>query len=145
MIFGSVNQLNRSTIMFIPMLQAGGNPLYTFAMIALIIVIFYFFLLRPQMKRQKELRKFQEGLSKGDRVVVAGGIFGKVAEVRDDSVIVEIDNDTKVRVLKNSVYRDAGDVAPPPHCGEVVPALRTLRACGAASRFGEEEYRRGIG
>ena len=92
--------------MFIPMLQAGGNPLYTFAMIALIIVIFYFFLLRPQMKRQKELRKFQEGLSKGDKVVVAGGIF--------DSVIVEIDNDTKVRVLKNSVYRDAGDVATPP-------------------------------
>ena len=47
-------------------------------------------------------------------MVVAGGIFGKVAEVRDDSVIVEIDNDTKVRVLKNSVYRDAGDVATPP-------------------------------
>ena len=79
-------------------------------MIALIIVVFYFFMIRPQMKRQKELKKFQESLQKGDRVLVAGGIFGKVAEIKDDSILVEIDNNTTVRVLKNSVFRDGSDI-----------------------------------
>ena len=79
-------------------------------MIALIIVVFYFFMIRPQMKRQKELKKFQEALQKGDRVLVAGGIFGKVAEIKDDSILVEIDNNTTVRVLKNSVFRDGTDM-----------------------------------
>jgi len=93
---------------------AGGSALPSFAMLLLIVVVFYFFMIRPQMKRQKELRKFQESLSKGDRVVVAGGIFAKVVEVRSDSVEVEIGNGTTIRVLKNSVYRDAGDVATQP-------------------------------
>ncbi len=79
-------------------------------MVALFAVI-YFFMIRPQMKRQKEVRKFQEGLQKGDNVLVAGGIFGKIHEVRGDSVIVEIDSNTKIRVLKSSVYRDAQDAA----------------------------------
>lgn len=79
-------------------------------MLILIIVIFYFFMIRPQMKRQKELRKFQDSLSKGDRVLVAGGIFGKVYDVKEESIDVEISNNVRIRVLKNSVYRDASDV-----------------------------------
>ncbi len=79
-------------------------------MIVLIIIVFYFFMIRPQMRRQKELRKFQESLQKGDRVLVAGGIFGKVVEVKEDAILVEIDNNTTIRVLKNSVYRDGSDM-----------------------------------
>lgn len=90
--------------------QGGGSPWMSIAMIALIIVIFYFFMIKPQMKRQKELRKFQESLKKGDRVLVAGGIFGTVEELRDDSIVVTIAHDTTIRVLKTSVYRDATDV-----------------------------------
>ena len=86
------------------------SPWMSIAMIALIIVVFYFFMIRPQMKRQKELKKFQESLQRGDRVLVAGGIFGKVAEIKDDSILVEIDNNTTVRVLKNSVFRDGSDI-----------------------------------
>lgn len=90
--------------------QAGGSPWMSIIMIALIIVVFYFFMIRPQMKRQKELKQFQESLKKGDRVLVAGGIFGTVEELKDDSIIVTIAHDTTIRVLKNSVYRDATDV-----------------------------------
>ena len=54
-----------------------------FLMLGLILVVFYFFLMRPQIKRQKELRKFQSSLKRGDRVMVAGGIYGKVAEVAE--------------------------------------------------------------
>lgn len=86
------------------------SPWMSIAMIALIIVVFYLFMIRPQMKRQKDLKKFQEALQKGDRVLVAGGIFGKVAEIKDDSILVEIDNNTTVRVLKNSVFRDGTDM-----------------------------------
>lgn len=84
----------------------------TVAMIVLIIAVFYLFMIRPQMKRQKELRQFQESLKKGDRVLVAGGIFGKVDEIKEDAILVEIAHDTVIRVLKNSVYRDATDITP---------------------------------
>ena len=90
--------------------QAGGSPWMSIIMIALIIVVFYFFMIRPQMKRQKELKQFQESLKKGDRVLVAGGIFGTVEELKDDSIVVTIAHNTTIRVLKNSVYRDATDV-----------------------------------
>lgn len=89
---------------------AAQSPWMSIVMIVLIIVVFYFFMIRPQMRRQKELRKFQESLQKGDRVLVAGGIFGKVVEVKEDAILVEIDNNTTIRVLKNSVYRDGSDM-----------------------------------
>ncbi len=91
---------------------AAGSPWMTVAMIVLIIAVFYLFMIRPQMKRQKELRQFQESLKKGDRVLVAGGIFGKVDEIKEDAILVEIAHDTVIRVLKNSVYRDATDITP---------------------------------
>jgi preprotein translocase subunit YajC len=76
-----------------------------------IIVIFYFFMIRPQQKRQKDLRKQREAMGKGDTVVTAGGIFGKIREVRDDSFMIEIDQNVKIRVDKNSVYPSAADAA----------------------------------
>jgi preprotein translocase subunit YajC len=67
-------------------------------------------MIRPQMKRQKELRKFQESLAKGDKVIVAGGIMGKVFDVKEDHIIVEIDDNTRIRVVKSSVLRDSSDL-----------------------------------
>jgi len=71
---------------------AGGmsQGMMQFLMLGLILVVFYFFLMRPQIKRQKELRKFQSSLKRGDRVMVAGGIYGKVAEVAETYIMVEI-------------------------------------------------------
>lgn len=92
-------------------LQAGeGSPYMSFLMIGLIIVVFYMFMIRPQMKRQKELRKFQEELQKGDKVIVAGGVFGKIADIKEDHLVVEISENVKIRVVKSTVLRDPSDL-----------------------------------
>ena len=88
----------------------GTNPYMTFVMLGLIVVVFYFFMIRPQMKRQKELRKFQEALSKGDKVIIAGGIFGKVFDVKDDHIVVEVSDDVRIKVVKSTVLRDSSDL-----------------------------------
>lgn len=92
-------------------LQAGQtSPYMSFIMLALIIVVFYMFMIRPQMKRQKELRKFQEALQKGDKVIVAGGVFGKVADIKDDHISVEISDNVRIKVIKSTVLRDSSDL-----------------------------------
>jgi preprotein translocase subunit YajC len=99
-----------SNLLFVVLQQTGSNPYATFLPLVLIIVVFYFFMIRPQMKRQKELRKFQESLSKGDKVLVAGGIMGKVFDVKEDHVVVEVDDNVRLRVVKSSVLRDSSDL-----------------------------------
>lgn len=77
----------------------------------LIIVVFYFFMIRPQMKRQKELRKYREALKKGDKVITTGGIYGKVVDVKDAHVVVEIADNVKVKMDKSAIVMDMTDVA----------------------------------
>ena len=88
------------------------NPLMTFLPLILIIVIFYFFMIRPQVKRQKETRKFRESLAKGDKVVTTGGIYGKIAEVKDTYIVLEIAKDVLIKVDKNGIVKDMSDVQP---------------------------------
>jgi len=76
----------------------------------LVFVVFYFFMIRPQMKKQKELTNFRSAISKGDKVITTGGIYGKVLDVTENIVTIEIANDVKVRVDKNAVLRDPSDV-----------------------------------
>ena len=67
-------------------------------------------MIRPQMKRQKELKKFQESIAKGDKVIIAGGIFGKVFEVSGEHAVVEISENVRVKVVKSTVLRDQSDL-----------------------------------
>ncbi len=83
-------------------------------MIVALIVVFYFFMIRPQQKRQKEIRKFREAITKGDRVVTAGGILGKVVSVGDKTFRIEISKGVDIEIDKNSVYPSAPDVASDP-------------------------------
>jgi len=69
----------------------------------LIIVVFYFFMIRPQMKKQKELKKFREGLSVGDKVVTIGGVHGKILEIADTTVLISCESSTKLRLEKSAV------------------------------------------
>lgn len=94
-----------------PQAAQGGNPIMQFAPFVLIIVVFYFFMIRPQMKRQKELRKYRESLKKGDKVITNGGIYGKIAEVKDAFVVVEIADNVKVKMDKSAIVMDMTDVA----------------------------------
>lgn len=79
-------------------------------MMALIIAVMYFFMIRPQQKKQKELQNFRNSLTKGDKIVTIGGIYGTVAEVKDQYLLVEVDNNVKIRVDKSSVVKDASDI-----------------------------------
>lgn len=87
-----------------------SNPLMTFLPLILIIVVFYFFMIRPQVKRQKDLRNFRESLKKGDNVVTTGGIYGKITEIKEKAVILQVDEGVKLRVDKAAVVKDMTDI-----------------------------------
>src|SRR5674476_956354 len=87
-----------------------SNPLMTFLPLILVFVVFYFFMIRPQMKKQKEMTTFRSAISRGDKVITTGGIYGKVIDVTYNILTIEIANDVKVRVDKNAVLRDPSDI-----------------------------------
>lgn len=89
--------------------QPAGGGWSMWVMLILIIVVMWFFMIRPQRKQQKELQKFRDGLQKGDKIVTIGGICGTVAEIKDKTLLIEVDNDVKIRVHKNSVVKDFSD------------------------------------
>ena len=88
-----------------PAAQQGGG-LSMWIMLALIFVVMWFFMIRPQRKQQKELQNFRDSLKKGDKVVTIGGIYGTVDEIKPDSVLIIVDKDVKIRVSKNALVKD---------------------------------------
>jgi preprotein translocase subunit YajC len=66
----------------------------------------WFFMIRPQRKQQKELQNFRDSLKKGDKVVTVGGIYGTVDEIKDNSVLIVVDKDVKIRVSKQALVKD---------------------------------------
>jgi preprotein translocase subunit YajC len=80
-------------------------------MIVLIFVVFYFFMIRPQSKRQKEIKKFQDSLQNGKNVVTSGGIYGKIKEVKENTVIIEVADGVRIKVNKNMVFDSPEDAA----------------------------------
>jgi preprotein translocase subunit YajC len=81
----------------------GGAAAFDWILIIGMMVIFYFFLIRPQNKRAKEHRELVSALSKGDEVVTSGGILGKVTKVSDEYVTIEIANQLEIKLQKGSV------------------------------------------
>lgn len=88
--------------------QSGGGW-QTLIMFGLVAVVFWFFMIRPQMRKQKELKKFREGLQKGDKVVTVGGIHGKVLEIQDNTVLIATEGSGKLRVETSAVSMNAED------------------------------------
>ena len=80
-----------------------GSALTSFVPMLLILLVFYFLLLRPQMKKQKELSNMVSALKSGDKVVAAGGIVGTIVKIEDDMVHLEISKDNVIKVLKQSI------------------------------------------
>ncbi len=78
-------------------------------MMILIFVVFYFFMIRPQTKKQKELQAQRDAMKKGDKVVTAGGIYGEIKEVQETTFIITIAKDVTIKVSKDSVFADAAD------------------------------------
>ena len=89
---------------------AGGSMVTTLIMFGLIFFIFYFMILRPQQKRQKERQRLLSEMKKGDKIITAGGIHGKIAGIKDNTVILEVDTDTKIEFEKSAILSDASQV-----------------------------------
>lgn len=89
--------------------QTGGNWSFIIMMV-LIFVVMWFFMIRPQQKRQKELNNFRNALQPGQKVVTAGGIYGKIKEVKDTYVLIEVDNNVHIRIDKNMIMKDPTDL-----------------------------------
>ncbi|AYL96961.1 preprotein translocase subunit YajC [Mucilaginibacter celer] len=89
------------------LLQAGGLGQYgQLVPMVLIIVVFYFFMIRPQVKKQKDQKKYVEELKKGDRVITNAGIHGRIIDVNDNTFLVEVDNG-KIRFDKSAISLEA--------------------------------------
>lgn len=95
-------------ILMAPQGGGQGNALTQIIPLVLIIVVFYFFMIRPQVKKAKEQKKYIEALKKGDKILTIGGIYGKIVEMRDDqTVIMEVEDGTKMKISKNAISQDA--------------------------------------
>ena len=90
---------------------AGGNGwMTTLIFFGLFFAIIYFTMIAPQQKKQKKLNAFRDGLGNGDKVMTAGGIYGRIREVKDSTVILEIADGVRIKIDKNSIYQSMQDV-----------------------------------
>lgn len=87
---------------------AAGAPSMLMQLVpfVLIIVVFYFFMIRPQMKKQKELKNFRDSLQKGQKIVTNGGIYGKITDIQETTVSIEIAENVRVKIDKAAVIID---------------------------------------
>lgn len=89
------------------LLQTGGGNLSFIIMMVAIFAIMYFFMIRPQNKKQKQIMNFRKNLQIGQAVVTAGGIYGKIKELEESIVVLEIAPNVKIRIDRNSIFADA--------------------------------------
>ena len=93
-----------TTILLQQAADGGTGGMMNLLFIVGIIVVFYFFMIRPQQKKQKEIRKAREAMQAGDKVVTAGGIYGKIKEVKETTLLIEISQGVVIKIEKGSVY-----------------------------------------
>ena len=105
--------MNNFMLIFLMPSTPDQSPIPSFVFLLLIIVVFYFFMIRPQMKKQKDLKTYRGGLSKGDKVVTTGGIYGKLTDIKDQTVTVEIADNVRIKIDKNAILKDNSDIAQP--------------------------------
>ncbi|HOP43351.1 MAG: preprotein translocase subunit YajC [Flavobacteriales bacterium] len=90
-----------------PLQAQQQNPASFWIMMGLLMVVFYFFMIRPQQKKAKDARKFRESLQKGSKVITIGGIHGKVVELAEKTVLLEVDSGTKLRIERSAISMDS--------------------------------------
>ncbi|GAB3827158.1 preprotein translocase subunit YajC [Hymenobacter jeollabukensis] len=89
---------------------SGSNSPLQYAFPLLLLGVFYFFMIRPQQKRSAEAKKLREGLSKGSQVVTIGGLHGRVVELSEDKVTLEVDKGTRLTFDRTAIARQLGGV-----------------------------------
>jgi len=86
---------------------AGGGGMMNIAFLGLMFVVFYFFMIRPQMKKQKDQIKFKEGIAKGDKIVTLGGLHAKITSINDDNTVMIDCEGTKLKLDKSAISMEA--------------------------------------
>ena len=96
-------------LLMAPPAQGGGSQSswLSFLPLILIVVVFYLFFIRPQMKKSKDQKKFRESLQKGQKIITIGGIHGKIVEIQDTTVTIEVEDQVRFRVEKSAVALDS--------------------------------------
>ena len=87
----------------------GGSEFLNIGTMVLLLVVFYFFLIRPQMKKSKEQKKFREGLKEGDNVITIGGIHGKIVRLEETTVILEMHDKSKLKFERSALVPNSAD------------------------------------
>ncbi|MCB0804421.1 MAG: preprotein translocase subunit YajC [Bacteroidales bacterium] len=85
--------------------QEGGG-LMSFLPLILIVLVFYLFFIRPQMRKSKEQKKFREALKKGDKIITIGGIHGKIIEVQETTFTIEVEGQNRLKIERSAVAMD---------------------------------------
>ena len=79
-------------------------------MIALMVLVLWLFMWRPEAKRRKQMQAFRDGLKKGDKIITAGGIYGTVKEIKETTLLIEVDSNVTLRIDKNMVVADNSEL-----------------------------------
>ncbi len=103
--------LTASVLLMTP--TEGQNPWTAFIPLILVIIVFYFFMIRPQVKRQKEIKQFRDELKKGDKVMTIGGIYGKIVETGENTVLLEVEGKMRLKVDKTGIVKDSSGIIMP--------------------------------
>ena len=101
--------MNLTSVFLLQAPAAGPDGSWTLIMVVAMIAIMYFFMIRPQNKKQKEIANFRKSLQVNQKVITAGGIHGVIKEINDSDVILEIASNVKIRIDKNSIFAAATD------------------------------------
>ena len=80
-----------------------GSGTSSLIMMGLIFIVFYFFMIRPQIKKQKKESEYRKSLKKGDKIISVGGIHGKIIDIKNDTFVIEVQGGTQLRIEKNAV------------------------------------------
>ncbi|MFL5765523.1 MAG: preprotein translocase subunit YajC [Bacteroidia bacterium] len=81
-----------------------------FIPLILIIVVFYFFMIRPQLKKSKDQKKYRENIKVGDRIITIGGIHGKITDIGETTFIISVEGGVKLKIEKNAISMDASSM-----------------------------------
>lgn len=84
-----------------------SNPTTSIIFLVLIFGVFWLFMIRPQMKKQKDQQKFREAIGKGDKIITIGGVHGKILEVQDTTFIIEVEGNNRLKIEKTAVSMEA--------------------------------------
>ena len=85
------------------LLQTSGSGMHTLIMFGMIFAVMYFFMIRPQIKKQKKEREYRYALKKGDKVITVGGIYGKIIDIKEETFVIEVYGGTTLKVAKSAI------------------------------------------